>query len=75
MRRVPSTTSMPKKEKPKGEYRNIEPMEGKSALYQFEVKTKSGWRLLTNLGGETDAIRKTFAQNTADAWIKKEVSI
>lgn len=46
-------------------------MPGRTDLWQFEVKTKKGWKLLTNLGGESEKDRKEFAQKTADAWEKK----
>lgn len=65
------STSNTQPKKPSGEYRNLRLMKGRDDLWEFEVKTKNGWLLLTNLGGEDDAIRKEFAQKTADGWIKK----
>lgn len=54
-----------------GEYRNLQLMPGRIDLWQFQVKTKAGWKLLTNLGGDNENDRKEFAQKTADDWIKK----
>lgn len=54
-----------------GEYRNLQPMEDRPGLFEFEVRTASGWKLITNLGAETEADRKVFAQKTADKWRKK----
>jgi hypothetical protein len=61
---------MPKKKKA-GQWRNLEPMPGREALYQFEVKTKTGWKLLTNLGASSRLALEEFAQKTADDWIKR----
>ena len=64
------------KEKPKGEYRNLKLMKGRDDLYEFEVKDKSGkWHRLHHLGGDNDATRKIFAQNTADHWIRKKIEL
>ena len=35
-----------------GQYRNLKLMPGRTDLWEFEVKTKAGWKTLTNLGGE-----------------------
>jgi hypothetical protein len=60
------------KEKPKGEYRNLQKMEGYDNLWQFDVlDAKGNWRTLTNLGGDSEETRKEFCQKTADAWRKK----
>lgn len=54
-----------------GEYRNLKLMTNRTDLWEFEVKKKNGkWALLTNLGGESDAQRREFAQKTADHWRK-----
>lgn len=58
-----------KKEKPKGEYRNLELMEDSENLFQFEVKLKSGeWKRFTNLAAGSLENAKIFAQRTADTW-------
>jgi hypothetical protein len=45
-------------------------MEDRPGLYEFEVLTPAGWRLMTNLGTDNEADRKEFAQKTADRWRK-----
>lgn len=65
-----------KKAKPQAEYRNLQLMEGRTDLWQFEVKDKSGkWHQLKHLGGDSEVTRKAFAQNTADHWINKKVDL
>jgi hypothetical protein len=55
-----------------GQFRNLTNMPGSSVTFQFEVKLKDGtWKLLTNLGGESDQDRREFAQKTANDWIKR----
>ena len=54
-----------------GQYRNLKLMPGRTDLWEFEVKTKAGWKTLTNLGGESEQDRKDLAQKTANDWIKK----
>lgn len=59
-----------KKEKPKGEYRNLLKING---IWTFEVKTKTqGWLPLAGLSGEVSRVdAEKFAQNTAEGWKKK----
>lgn len=54
-----------------GAYRNLKLMEGRDNLWQFEVKTKDGWKLLTGLYGSTKLAREEFAQKTANDWINR----
>jgi len=60
----------PKKEKAKGEYRNLMIVNG---IYTFEVKRKDNtWTALGGLSGETSkADAEKFAQNTAESWRKR----
>jgi hypothetical protein len=59
--------------KPAGEYRNLQEMEGRPGLWEFQAKDRAGkWYQFTNLGAETDEDRKQFAQKTADAWMKRK---
>jgi hypothetical protein len=59
-----------KKEKPKGEYRNLRIIDG---IYYFDVMLKDKtWYSLSGLSSEvsrTDA--EAFAQKTADSWRKR----
>lgn len=59
------------KKRKTGQYRSLQLMPGRSDLWEFEVKTKSGWKLLTNLGGDSEKDRQEFAQKTANDWIHK----
>jgi hypothetical protein len=62
----------PKKPEVKGKYRNLQKMEGHDNLWQFDVlDAKNNWHTLTNLGGDSEEIRKEFCQKTADSWVKK----
>lgn len=56
-----------------GEYRNLSEMEGHPGLWQFEVKVKNGWQLLTNMAAQDDEGRREFAQKTANYWRRKKI--
>lgn len=62
---ITSSSFKPKKPKPKGEYRNLEEVNG---IWSFEVKLKDGnWKQITGIQA-SEEYAKLMAQSTADSW-------